>query len=301
LDHFEISFDNVHVFSYWDFRDAFQANITLKHDFEDFVFHAFPYVDRSFIENLGLIDAFRQWIRLSRPEHGRLNIASCHGSSIDGTLDPHILNAGFDYVALGHDHSRGRINDRAWQAGSTERWSFKEAEQRKGYLLVDVEKDSLPRIKEIEVPPRRPMIDERIDITPETRTMDIRDQIWGIFESNNLVKAFDYETAGRVKVKVAGSSSRETTTRLYRELEAIKSEALHSDELNIVQFRFERETPDKVVFRAGPTYADIQYLIENPREELLSFLREKGVEEGYDMSLMGLLFEEAIRKSEEQI
>jgi len=300
LEGFEIAFDNVHAFTYWNFVEAFNRDIPLKRDFDDFTFYAFPYVDPSFLETIGYAEKYRQWIRRIRPENGRLSIAACHGSSIDDTLDPYILTAGFEYVALGHDHTRKKLTDHAWYAGSTERWTFKEADQSKGYLLVEVEEGSRPRVEEIDIPPRRSMINEIIKVEPGDTTLDIRNKIWGLFEKNDLIEPFEYETAGRVKVTVTGRSSQETTTRLYRELETIKSEALRSDELNIIQFRYERPTRDAIGYHPGPTYADIKYLIENPRDELLEYLKEKGIEEDYDLEMMAELFGEAIKSMEER-
>jgi DNA repair protein SbcD/Mre11 len=53
------------------------------------------------------------------------------------------LDAGFDHVALGHYHGRAQVADNAWYAGSTERMSFAEAGQEKGFLLVDLARKSV--------------------------------------------------------------------------------------------------------------------------------------------------------------
>jgi DNA repair exonuclease SbcCD nuclease subunit len=49
------------------------------------------------------------------------------------------LHPGFDYVALGHYHGCAQVAPNAWYAGSTERMSFGEAGQPKGFLLADLE------------------------------------------------------------------------------------------------------------------------------------------------------------------
>jgi hypothetical protein len=48
------------------------------------------------------------------------------------------LDAGFDHVALGHYHGCAQVAPHAWYAGSTERMSFSEAGQLKGFVLIDL-------------------------------------------------------------------------------------------------------------------------------------------------------------------
>jgi DNA repair protein SbcD/Mre11 len=44
-----------------------------------------------------------------------------------------------DYIALGHYHSYSSVADNAFYAGSTERLSFAEADEAKGFILVDLD------------------------------------------------------------------------------------------------------------------------------------------------------------------
>jgi len=46
----------------------------------------------------------------------------------------------FDYIALGHYHRNVKLADNAYYAGSTERFSFDDAAQDKGFLLVNLDK-----------------------------------------------------------------------------------------------------------------------------------------------------------------
>lgn len=50
-----------------------------------------------------------------------------------------LLKADFRYVALGHFHRHVQVTDNAWYAGSTERMSFSEAGDDKGFSMVDLE------------------------------------------------------------------------------------------------------------------------------------------------------------------
>jgi DNA repair exonuclease SbcCD nuclease subunit len=65
-----------------------------------------------------------------------------------GEFNEHIvptsaLHADFDYVALGHYHACTQVAPNAWYAGSTERMSFGEAGQPKGFLLADLEQGTV--------------------------------------------------------------------------------------------------------------------------------------------------------------
>ena len=50
------------------------------------------------------------------------------------------FQAGFDYVALGHYHKFTQVQERVFYAGSTERISFNEVNQDKGFVEITVEK-----------------------------------------------------------------------------------------------------------------------------------------------------------------
>jgi len=56
------------------------------------------------------------------------------------------LNPDFDHIALGHYHGCTQVTDNAWYAGSTERMSFSEAGQPKGFLLLDLEASGQDRV-----------------------------------------------------------------------------------------------------------------------------------------------------------
>jgi len=49
------------------------------------------------------------------------------------------LRGDFDYIALGHYHEQVEVGPTACYAGSTERFSFTEADHEKGFLLIDLE------------------------------------------------------------------------------------------------------------------------------------------------------------------
>ena len=55
-------------------------------------------------------------------------------------IAPESIPSGFDYVALGHYHECDEVGERMWYSGSTERLSFGEVGQRKGFIEVDLDR-----------------------------------------------------------------------------------------------------------------------------------------------------------------
>jgi len=180
---------------------------------------------------------------------------------------------------LGHypNDIRGMLVDRKFRAVDDDFYR----------AIGTAERSSESKVEDVHLPERRPMVDETIKVAPNQTAAEDGELIWRILESHKLVDAFDYETAGRVKVTVCGETSYETSGRILRVLETMKAEALSSKDLNVIQFRYDSETPERVEFPAGPIYADIQYLIENPQEEIRRFLEKKGVGDESHVELIG--------------
>ena len=66
-----------------------------------------------------------------------------HGESNELLVDYNWLDeTKFDYVALGHYHVFSKVGHNAWFSGSTERISFNEVGQAKGFLVVDLSKST---------------------------------------------------------------------------------------------------------------------------------------------------------------
>jgi len=296
LNHYAIVFDNVHVFTYWDFVDAFKQDTPLKKSFDGFTLYAFPYVEPRFLESVHVLDQYRQWIRGTKLDHSQVNIAVSHGMQVDKTLDPNLLNIEFDYVALGHDHVSKKIAGNAWYAGSTERWSFKEAGDQKCFLVVQAERNHEPDVQAVPLPSRRQMINEDVKIGSEDTAEEIIHRLNKVLDNHLLSKPFNYEEAARVKIALEGSTSYETLTRLYMSLEEFKHEGLTSPDLNVVQLKVGRALPERAALPPTPSYIDLEYLIEDPEEELRRFLQKKEVGETYDLDLMVQLFNDALTK-----
>lgn len=91
--------------------------------------------------------AFQQELAALEPQPDVRNVLAVHGTvaGVDGLFTNELndllipesaLRPEFDYIALGHFHGHRRIADRAYYAGSTERSSIHEAEQKKTFSEV---------------------------------------------------------------------------------------------------------------------------------------------------------------------
>jgi hypothetical protein len=248
------------------------------------------------LESVHVLDEYRQWIRSIELNPSTVNLAVAHGMQIDKTLDPNLLNMAFEYVALGHDHVSKKISRNAWYAGSTERWSFNEADDQKCFLMVQAEPNQEPEVHPVPIPSRRPMINEDIEVMKEDTAGDIVHRLRNVLEKHKLTAPFDYERAARVKIAMEGSTSYETLTRLYASLEDFKHKGLTSPALNVVQLKVGRALPERAALPPTPSYLDLEYLIEDPEEELRRFLQKKKVGETYDLDLMVQLFNGALKQ-----
>jgi len=115
----------------------------------DLTVTAFPHQDKE-----SMVEALQGWKR----GRGRYEVGMLHagiqgltrysmGEANELNLPSSLLNLEADYIALGHFHDREQITENAWYSGSSERLSFAEAGQDKGYMLVDLERDRKEFIK----------------------------------------------------------------------------------------------------------------------------------------------------------
>lgn len=125
----------------------------------DMTIHGLPYAEGE--EYLNRLDSIS-------PADSRYNVMMLHtgvaslkafqnSGANDQVIEDSHLQKNMDYVALGHYHGYQKILDNAYYSGSTERFSFSEARQDKGYLIIDLDKGtkefvSLPARKMIDLP-----------------------------------------------------------------------------------------------------------------------------------------------------
>ncbi|OGC76002.1 MAG: hypothetical protein A2145_00860 [candidate division Zixibacteria bacterium RBG_16_40_9] len=141
-----------------------------------------------------------------------------------------IFNLGFDYVALGHYHKYSQVRPNVFYAGSTERLSFNEIGQDKGFLEVDSKNGNINFHKV----PCRDMLD-----LPEIEVAD--------FEPNQVLEKIEKVLlAEKIKDKIVRLKIRNISEHTYnllpfRRINELKAPAFHCD------LRFERRETDHQV------------------------------------------------------
>ena len=99
---------------------------------------------------------------------------------------------GFDYVALGHYHGHIDVAENMWYSGSVESLSFMEAEDEKGFIVLDVDGKNFKR--EFVSVDYRPMIDlpiidcDELDLGIDNLTKLIVDIMDGIDLEERIVR-----------------------------------------------------------------------------------------------------------------
>ncbi len=106
-------------------------------------------------------------------------------------VDQSELKGGFDYVALGHYHGFSKLGDNAYYAGSTERFSFNEIGEDKGFIEVELENGKAPKVKfhKLSI---RPMEEIRAlnvsDMTANEVMESVKDAIEGAAIAEKIVR-----------------------------------------------------------------------------------------------------------------
>jgi exonuclease SbcD len=110
-------------------------------EIDDTKVHAIPHCDD--------IEEEKKKMRLNNDNNG-FNVALLHASVLDteypapifmmGEFNEQVVNiddlTNFDYLALGHFHGCTKVREDAYYAGSTEKFSFNEVNDKKGFLEV---------------------------------------------------------------------------------------------------------------------------------------------------------------------
>lgn len=132
--------------------------VTEKIEISDMMVHALPHSEGETMRS--------QLEKIVPDKKYSYNVAMMHGGVVGlgifrmGEFNEQLIHSGylrseFDYIALGHYHGFTEVTPNAFYAGSTERFSFAEAEQEKGFVLVDLER----REVKFESVATRPMLD----------------------------------------------------------------------------------------------------------------------------------------------
>lgn len=119
----------------------------------------------------------------------------------------------FDYIALGHYHRNVKLADNAYYAGSTERFSFDDATQDKGFVVANLNKGDLD-VKFIPIEVRGMFLVEPIDCTDLTL--------------HEILKRFEERINNKVKDKIVLITLANLSRHKYVELDFAKMKELTS-------------------------------------------------------------------------
>ncbi|MFX0067575.1 MAG: exonuclease SbcCD subunit D [Candidatus Hodarchaeota archaeon] len=297
LDTLKIAFPKLHVFTRWDLWDAIFTGKSLYLDFGDVRIHAFPYITSDIIDRLNLTYEFNSWVvNAQRPAEDKINIAVVHGMTIDNSLNPRILNNGYDYIALGHDHRMHKISEDAWYSGSTERWRFDEYGHPKGFLIAQVESGEPAEVKEIHMKLERPMYVKRIQVDSDLTSKKINESVMGWIRKLGLVGGWNSKTGARLKFVFEGKIPFEFW-KVTNELELLRRELLGSDDYNVVQVVWDWKTARREWI--PPAFQDeaVEYLIGDPKEDFEEYLKTIEIEKSFDPEVLIKIASKAIKKT----
>ncbi|MFX1486934.1 MAG: exonuclease SbcCD subunit D [Promethearchaeota archaeon] len=297
LDTLKIAFPKLHVITRWDLWDAIFKGKSLYLDSNDARIFGFPYITSDIIDRYGLTYDFNSWIvNLQTPSENRINIAVVHGMTIDNSLNPRILDNGYDYVALGHDHRMHKMSENSWYSGSTERWRFDECDHPKGFLIAQVESDEPAEIKRVHLKLGRPMYVKRIEVGSDLTSKQINERVMSWIEKLGLACGWDSKTGARLKFIFEGKIPVEFW-RITNELELLRRELLGNDDYNVVQLVWDW----KAALREWipPAFQDegVEYLIGDPEKDFEDYLKAIEIEEGFEPALLIKIASKAIKKT----
>lgn len=305
LSEYVIEFDNIHLFTHFDLRDAIRDQKPLYKDFPELNLRilAHPAIDSRILSTLNIQSIYNNWIKVqnSAIDPKMINVAVAHGMTINSTLHPDLLKANYDYVALGDNHKMEKVTDKAWYAGSTERWRLDEYGQEKGYLLVELEKGkAYPKITKKLLNLPRKTISEEIEISNSDSNSTVISKIKSIFERNSIATKYDYKTAARVRIEIKTNISYGASFNIGEVDSYVRKMVLDSDEFNIAEFYLVR--PDHVYYEqelSSPVaLANIEYLVENPEKEFKEYVTSARSEDlkkqNLDANLLAKIFAEAL-------
>ncbi|MHA1304136.1 MAG: metallophosphoesterase family protein [Candidatus Heimdallarchaeaceae archaeon] len=277
LEFIQAAFPNqVFLATNYDLKKAILENKPLKVEFEDVNFYLFPYF--KFGRSTTHDRKYDEWIRENQtPDPSKINIAVAHGMTKGDDLHDFLFQFPYDYVALGHDHHQKRISKNMWQAGSTEKYTFTERNQKKGVLEVIVEKGKDPIVTPKLLSKNREMKQFKIKVDTNMSSRDFEAKVRELLEPFHT--PFDGETAVRFKIMIEGNIELSRWWNMEDLLTNIQNEVFAED-YNILEFRWDASNVSKTAPTQLTKGAKISlYLIEDPVKDFERYIRSKNIED----------------------
>ncbi len=222
----------------------------------DLTIHAIPHSDG---------ETFKAQLEKLSPSKTKYNVAMMHAGVVgfsvfkmnefnEQLVPTSYLRQDFDYIALGHFHENCQVAKNAEYCGSTERFSFSEARDKKGFIILDLEQ------KKREF--RRLKVRDMLDLGPiDAFHLDgssLKAEMERVLVKNELKDKI-------VRLKVNNLLPSVYKTIDFRHLRELSSEAVHFEP------KFEI-TQDRVSVQGG------SLVLNSIEQEFVSFLERYPVE-----------------------
>jgi DNA repair exonuclease SbcCD nuclease subunit len=288
LDSLDISVDTLKVATQVDLKRALSAGKPLKFSYDELDVFCFPFLDYSVLESANLVTDFNDWITTyQKPDSKRPSIAVAHGMELDQSLFGAIFSMNYDYIALGHDHHLHKHSDKAWYAGSPERWRFDEVRHEKGFLEVDIKHGEKPEVTKHILEYDRPVLNNEIEIEVDDTVQSVLAKIQDCFAEKGFDADWDPKTAARVRLVFKGDSPRFSGLDLTVAMESMRVDVLSPDSnYNISQLVWSIKQKDIVHDPAAYPEIESEYLIEDPRKDFESYLDTLKIGVDYDADIL---------------
>ncbi len=278
-----------HIFSIFDhikniypIYDEKYEKLDFKIDNKKVTIHAIPQCNSK-----QLFD--KELKKLKKEKNSDYNIFIAHGS-VTGmqeftmnefnelVIPARILSRDFDYIGLGHFHRHSKLADNSFYSGSIERLTFAEAEEKKGFLKINLTKEGLKhKFIEIET---RPMIDSKPIKCSELKIDQIMKKI------KKEIKKID------PKEKTVRITLDDISQNIFRNLDFSSIKKEFSDALH---YELKVKVKDKNPEKQNYASSKIDALVN----EFTTFLESQEIEDKKTLTDMGIGYIEKVEAKKE--
>ena len=283
----EDEFPNLYYFKERNLIDAIKERKSLKLEFpaKNTRFYLFPYFEFKGFEVYK--NQYDDWIENQRPpkNDGFINIGLAHGSAGDNTLHNKVSSddLSYDYVALGHEHGLKGTSRNHFYSGSLLPMNFKEAYEKQGYLIVDIdEKTTKLNVEKVFTDDlsKRAFEIVTIDANPDQSSIDLQNLIMKELKKYIDEGGFNPKTAARLKFNFSGEITFEKNWQINEIMSRIRRDCFSEPEKNnILQLIWKIDDISEKYeddISAGRIH---DYILEKPDAEFKTFVNEKLTEE----------------------
>ena len=300
-------YPNLYYFKERDLINAIKEKKALELNFpaKNTRFYLFPYFEFKGFEIYQ--QQYDNWIEKQRPpkNDGFVNIGLAHGSTGDNTLHNKVSSddLGYDYVALGHEHGLKGVTRNHFYSGSLLPMNFKEAYERQGYLIIDIDRKAPKLTVEkvfTDILSRRDFEFVTIDTNPNQSSIDLQNLISDQLKAYISVGGFNPKTAARLKFNFSGEITFEKNWQINELMSSIRRDCFSElEKYNILQLIWNVVDISELLEDDISAGRIQEYILEKPDEEFKTFVNEKLNEEqsNYDVDKLTQIGMRALKKA----